>query len=469
MAASRQLPRPPERATPPGPGALWPFEFPRVERRALSNGVRVAIAEVHDFPVVTVSVMLEAGGTREPAQLAGNAALTAALLDSGAGNRSAAQIAELVESLGVQLDNGAGWETAHVGITALRSRLEPALDVLVDLIREPTFPQEEVERLRAERLAEILQRRADPRALATEGAARFIYSPATPFARPLGGSAATIQRLTRQDVVAFHARYFTPGGTSIVVAGDVSPATALELLEPRFAGWAGGLEPARPLETRPRQTTPQVVVVDRPGAVQSEIRVGHFGVARSTPDYFPLLVMNAILGGTFSSRLNLNLREKHGFTYGASSGFSMRRQPGSFLVSTAVQTEVTVAAVSEILRELHAIRDAPVTPEELGDARNYLAGVFPLRLQTTDGIASRLAELLIYDLPDDYFDHYRDNVLAVEADEVNRVARRHVRPDEAAVVVVGDAASVRAGLEQLDFAPPLVITPETLDQEEVGP
>lgn len=453
-----------DRSRPPAPGPLRPFHFPRVERRTLSNGMPVVMAPAYDFPVVTVHVLLEAGGIREEPARAGLAALTAALLETGAGGRSAAEIAEELEALGVQFDTGATWDAAHASLTALRSRVEAAGEILGDVVRRPTFDPAEVERLRAERLAEILQHRADPRMLATEAAAAFVYSADTPFSRPLGGRAATVEGLTRQDVVAFHAEHFLPGGAAIVVAGDLAPEPAIELLEARFGDWAGAAAPLREVPVAPRTRERQVVIINRPGAPQSEIRVGHLGVARSTEDYFPLLVMNAILGGTFSSRLNLNLRERHGFTYGASSGFSMRRRPGSFMVSTAVQTEVTAPAVREILRELDAIRDAPVRDAELHDARNYLAGVFPLCLQTTDGIASRLAELVVYDLPDDYFDTYAARILAVDVEEVQRAAQQHVRPAELAIVVVGDAERLQPELATLDLAPVQVIEPAELDR-----
>jgi zinc protease len=451
-----------DRARPPAPGPLRPFSFPTVERRTLSNGVGVVVAEVHDFPVVTLSAILEAGGMRDDAELIGVASLTAALLQSGAAGRSAAEIALEIESLGVQLDSGAGWDTAHAGLTGLASRLEPATDVLTDLLREPSFPQDEVERLRAETLAGILQRRADPRSLASEVASRFIFAPETRTSRPLGGTPSTVTRLTRQDIASFHAQHFTPAAMNLVLVGDVRTDAAVEMLESRFGEWAGGGPPPLAPEVRPRAEDAQVVVVHRPEAVQSEIRIGHLGIARSIEDYFAVVVLNAILGGMFSSRLNLNLRERHGYTYGAHSSFTVRRQPGAFLVSTAVQTEVTAAAVNEILRELRGIREAPVSEDELRDARNYFAGVFPLRLQTTEGIAARLIELLVYDLPNDYYDSYSERVLAVSAQDVHSAALRYLHPDRLAVVVVGDATAIRDPLEALEVGPVQVIEPDEI-------
>ncbi|MDP9348296.1 MAG: insulinase family protein, partial [Gemmatimonadota bacterium] len=234
------------------------------------------------------------------------------------------------------------------------------------------------------------------------------------------------------------------------VAGDVTPEEALVLAERRFGGWAGASSPAGDADASPYPPPVGIVVVDRPGSVQSEIRAGHVGISLTDPDYFRVQVMNQILGGAFASRLNLNLRERHGYTYGVSSSFTPRRKPGPFLVSTAVQSEVTAPAVREILREVAGMREAPPTAAELDDARSYLAGVFPLRMETVTGIASRLVQLAVHELPDDYFHHYRDRILDVSGEEVLRVARARLRPEELAVVVVGDAAQLRGPLEALE-------------------
>ncbi len=438
-----------DRSRPPQPGVLRPFHLPEIHRRSLSNGVPVTVAEVHKLPIVTLTLLVEAGGMVEDPARAGLASLTAALLESGAAGRTAAQIAEAIEMLGVNLDTGASWNAAQAGLTALRSRLEPAAQILTDLVRRPTFPQDEVERLRRERLAQIVQRRADPRALAGKMAVRFIYAPESPYSRPLGGSTETVERLTRQDVTGFHATRYAPADAAVVVVGDIAMDEAVALAEEHFGDWAGAAEEIPPIEVSPCSERRQVVIVHRPGSVQSEIRVGQIGVARDTPDYFPLTVMNTILGGAFSSRLNLNLREKHGYTYGASSGFAMRRRPGPFLISTAVQTEVTHLAVTEILREVEGIREAPVTPQEIEDARNYVAGVFPLRMQTTDGLAARLMEMVVYDLPEDHLHRYRERILEVTEEEVLRVARAHLHPERMTTLVVGDAAQIQGPLEQL--------------------
>lgn len=449
-----------DRSSPPAPGPLRPFRFPAIVRFELSNGLPVLFAASEGFGVATMSVIMDAGGVHDGRDKAGLASLAADLLESGAGPRSAVQIADEIERLGLQLGAAASWDATHVELTGLTSTMRAGAEVVSDLVRRPAFPEAEVERIRHEQLAGIVQRRAEPRGLANEMATRFIFSDDSPFALPLTGTTDSVEGLTRSDVASFHASRFSPGTATVVIAGDLSVDEAKRLAEEGFGSWAGPSAPPIEAEVAPRFEQTRVVLVDRPGAVQSELRVGHVGVERATPDFFPIVVMNAILGGAFSSRLNMSLRERHGFTYGVTSSFIMRREPGPFLISTAVQTEVTAAALTEIFNEMRRIREAPVRQNELVDARNYLAGTFPLRLQTTDGLASRLAEIAIHDLPIDYFDGYRDCVLRVTDEEVLRAAREYVDPERATVVIVGDASVIRSSIESLDLGPVDVVDAE---------
>lgn len=451
----------PAREKAPDPGALRPFGFPPIHRFQLENGVPVLHARVEGLPVVTVSAIVRAGGAHEPPALAGLASLTASLLETGTAGRSGVEIAESLESLGVQLSTGPAWDYSFAEITTLTASARSGSEILAELVQRPDFKSEEVERLRNQQLAGVMQRRADPRALADEMASRFIFSADSPYSRALGGDARSLRAVDRERVVGFHHEGYAPGRTFLVIAGEVDEEEAATLAA-GFAGRAAGGAPPADASSAPAASGRRVYLVDRPGSVQSEVRVGHVGVARGSPDYFPLVVMNTILGGAFSSRLNMNLRERQGFTYGASSVFSARRSPGPFVVTTAVQTEVTGGAVREIFREIEAIRESPVTPAELADARNYLAGVFPLTLQTTSGVASRLAELELYGLPHDYFDLYPSGILAVTAEDALRAAREHLHPEAAAVVIVGDAAKIRPELEALGLGPVETIDPATL-------
>ncbi|MBV9111091.1 MAG: insulinase family protein [Gemmatimonadetes bacterium] len=447
----------------PARGALRPYHFPGVHRSRLANGLNLLVAELHNFPVVTADLVLDAGGLAERAERAGVAAITGALLESGAGERNADEIAERVDGLGLSLDSGVSWDTEQSGFTCLRPRLEPGFELLADLVRRPTFPEREFERVHDERLATIQQRRGNPGTLADEAESRWFFAPGSSYARPLGGLVRTVSGLTRDEVAAFHAQRYRPAGTTLVVAGDISVDEAQSLAERWFGDWEGEAEPVAVADVRPRLERTTIILVDRPGAVQSEIRVGHVGIERAAPDYFAVTVMNAILGGTFSSRLNLNLRERLGYTYGASSSFASRRAPGLFDMSTAVQTEVTAHSVSEMLREMRDMRDVPATDQELEDARNFLAGVFPLSLQTTDGVAGKLTTIATYGLPDDYYETYRERLLAVTRDDVRDAAERRLWPDRAAVVVIGDAEKIRGELEALDAGPVQTASMEELE------
>jgi zinc protease len=451
-----------DRTRPPAPGPHRPFHFPPVRRHTLPNGLRVLAAEVRTFPLVSAELVLTAGALHEPAEKRGLASLVSSLLESGAGERNADDIAEAVDGLGLSFATSTSWDTVQVGIAGLRSRLEPGVELLAELALRPTFPAAEVDRLRDERLGSIRHGRADPASLAGEVLYLYVYAPGVPYALPIGGTLESVPALAREDVEAFHGARYRAGGATLCVAGDVSLEEAVELAERAFGDWSGAPVPATPREVKPRLERTSVVIVDRPGAVQSEIRIGHVGVERMHPRYYPLVVLNAVLGGTFSSRLNLNLRERLGYTYGASSTWMLRRQPGIFYMSAPVQTEATAHSVSEMLREVREIREAPVTPAELEDARSYMADAFPLTLQTTDGVASRLTTIASFGLPDDYYDDYSERVLAVTAEDVLETARELLRPDEAVIVVVGDAATVRGELEALGEGPVEVVSAEEI-------
>lgn len=452
----------PDRSRVPGPGPLRPFHFPPVHRRALSNGLQVMVAENHAFPVATLDVVLPSGALAEPEARAGAASLTGGLLESGAGGRDASEIAEAVDALGLALESGSSWDTTLAGMTALTSRLEPGLEILADMVLRPTLPEREVERIRDERLALLTQRRADPSSVADELVTRYTFPDGHPFGRRLAGSARSLQALTRADVQAFHDAFYVPQGAWLCAAGDVTVDQVAELAERYLGGWKGAPPAARVPAVRNRFDQTAIVLADRPGSVQSEVRVGHVGLERTADDFFAATVMNAILGGVFASRLNLNLRERLGYTYGASSSFGPRKLPGTFSISSAVQSDRTAHAVSEMLRDMRQMQEELASPEEVADAAGYLAGIFPLQLQTTDGLSGKLSTLAVYGFPDDYYDHYREALLAVTPEDVRTAARRRLMPDRAAVVVVGDASELRGPLEALDLGPVKVVDAEAV-------
>ena len=433
----------------PEPGRLRPFEFPEVTSERLANGLTLLHARHGDLPLVTLSLVIDAGGTEEPDARAGLAVMTANALASGTAGRSADEIAWAIELLGIHLEAHASWDATFVRMTVPTERLQDAAALLTDVVRNPVFPEDEITRLREQQLTGIIQRRKQPGALANDIAARTIFAPEVPYARPLVGTPAAVGGLAREHVDSFYRRYFVPAAATLVVVGDIDRSDARALADRWFGDWTGDASPRRDYPVTGALDRTTVVVVDRPGAVQSEIRIGDVGVERATADYFPLLVMNTVLGGSFTSRLNMNLREKHGFTYGARSSFSMRRGAGPFMVQTAVANDVTARAITEALAEIERLREGGATEAELSSARDYLSGVMPLQLQTTSQLAGRLDEIAVFDLPLDWFRDYRARVNAVTAEDVLRVARERLRPDRFAIVVVGAATEIVPPLEAL--------------------
>ena len=446
--------------TRPVPGPVRPYHFPRFERRALPNGVQLLVAPMHALPVVTVHVLLDAGAARDPVGREGVATLTAQLLAEGTTSLEGAALADRFERLGAALATGADWDSAWCESTVLTPRLDAVLTLLAEVVRSPAFAPREADRLVAQRLAALLEQRAEPRGLADDMFARFVYAPRARYGVPAGGSETSVRGLGRGDVVQFHQRHVVPASTTIVIAGDVSADAAARLVAERFGDWrpSGSFAEspagngAAPLDAESPDAR-GVHVIAKPDAPQSEVRVGHVAIPRAHPDWLPVHVMNAILGGLFSSRINLNLRERHAYTYGAFSTVDARRHAGTFDVSTAVESDVTAPAVREILTEIARMQEAPVGADELSLATAYLEGVFPIRYETTEAVAGALANVAIFGLPADYYDGYRGRVRALSADDVWRAARTHLRPEAARVVVVGDAARVREPLGGLGLGP----------------
>jgi zinc protease len=430
----------------PKAGPARSYRFPQFKDETLPVGLRLITAPVAKLPLATVLVLVNAGSTSEPRGKEGVAALTAAALLEGTTRFDGAELAEKFEQLGTSLESGADWDSAFLKITVLSNKLGEATKLLGEAISSPVFPEREIERLKAERLAEILQLETEPRGLADEKFSEFLYDDESRYSRPDEGSTASVSSLTRGDVEQFYRSNYNSGATTVIVAGDVSSEAAKELVIDAFRKWPSGASRHQTLSGKARSNRKRAHIVNKPDAPQSELRVGHVGLPRKHPDFFPTLVMNAVLGGLFGSRINLNLREAHGYTYGASSFYDWRRGPGPFMVSTAVESEVTAPALREILLEINRIRDEKISSEELSLARDYLEGVFPIRYETTAAIASALATLAIYELNSDYYDSYRTNIHNVSENAVLKAARMHLHPELLQTVIVGDAATVRSSL-----------------------
>jgi zinc protease len=438
-------------------GAPRPYRFPDFSHQRLANGLGVWLVPLPDRELVSIQLLTDAGAASEDEAHAGLAALTAQLLVTGTTRLDASAFAETTERLGIEVGSESSWDSARAGFTALGSKLDDGLALLAEMLRTPRLDAGEFDRLRAERLNDILQARADPGRLADESFLREVFADDTPYGRLSAGTPDTVEPLTVEDARAFHATHYAPNVADLVIAGAIAPDIALAAAERHLGDWGGTAPEHRSFEPAARGGR-RVVVVDRPASVQSELRVGHLGIDRHDPRYFPAIVMAALLGGTFGSRLNLRLREELGYTYGARCSFDPRRAVGPFTATAAVQTEVTVDAIHELLGQLERIREAPPTEVELAEVRDFLVGVFPLRFETTGGIAGAIEPLAVYGLPHDWWQTYRSSLEAVSTDDVHRVARELVRPDEALVLLTGDAAKLRGELEKAELGPVEVIS-----------
>ena len=445
--------------TRPGPGTPRDYHFPRFERFALANGLTVLHAHVPGRALIAANLLMPGGGWTEPADQGGITVLTSRAMPEGTQQRDADEFIEQGERLGAEIHAEATWEALTAGMEVPRSHFGAALSLLAEMVFEPAFPEDEVERLREERMNDLLQAWSDARRRAERVFPETLFSPKSPYSRPLAGVQKTVKDLTRDQVVARHAALVNPAAATLVVAGDLGGQSLQQLAEEHLGGRSGG---AGASSGGPGEEGTvggaRVVLVDKPGAPQSEIRIGHLGVPRKTPDFHAISVLNAILGGTFNSRLNTILREEKGYTYGIGSSFDMRGQAGPFVVRTAVETAVTLPSITEILKIVREFGQSDVGADELDIARDYLVGVFPLRFETASQVASALGGLVALGLPDDELDRYRPGVAAVSAADIRAAANRHIRPDELVVVVVGDAAKVEAelrgaGLGELTVVP----------------
>jgi predicted Zn-dependent peptidase len=467
QAAAAQ-PAAPDRSTPPAPGPPAKLDVPPIETRALSNGVPVWIVQRHEVPLVQVALVVLSGASADPVNKYGVSSMMAAMLDEGAGNRSSLEIADAVDYLGASLGTFSSYDASGVGLGVPVSRLGDALPIMADVALRPTFPERELARLTRERLTALLQARDNPNAIASESFPRLLFGNTARYGIPEVGTPSTIASFTVADLRTFHQAQFRPDRATLLVVGDVQPDAVVPLLETAFGTWtpSGSASASTPTPPTPgtRPDRRSVVIVDKPGAAQSEIRIGTIGVARSTEDYFPLVVLNTILGGSFTSRLNQNLREEHGYSYGAGSSFVMRKAPGPFVAGAGVQTDKTSEALTEFFKELNGILQ-PIPADELEKAQNFLTYSLPGDFETNSDLMARLQTLLVYDLPKDYYDTYVDRLRAVTSADVERVARKYINPDKLLVVVVGDRKVIEPGIQALKLGP---VTARTIE-EVLGP
>lgn len=451
-----------DRSRLPQPAPDAPFAFPVVERRTLPNGLRVWTVEHRALPVRSVLVLTKAGAAADPADRPGLAAMTADMLDEGSGSRSALDIEDAMSRLGAQFETEVGSDATVISLLTLSRVSDEALGLLADIVVRPRLAEADFERVRELRLNRLTQLRDLAPAVAERALARLLY-PEHPYGHLPLGSAASLKAMTQADVAAFHAREWQPSRVTVIVSGDGTHDELYSAIERAFGEWPTRSAEASRAGESSRVVTPAqgatrgVFIVDRPKAAQSELRIGQVAVSRDVPDYHSLLVLNAVLGGQFVSRLNMNLREEKGYTYGARSGFEFRRAPGPFVVQAAVQTGVTAAAITEALREVREIAGPrPVTAEEMALAQAALTRGYPRNFETSGQIARGLAQLALYDLPDDTLERFVPAVHEVDTASITASAQR-VDPDAMTIAVVGDRAAIEADLTALGLGTPVVL------------
>jgi zinc protease len=442
----------PDRSKPPSLGPAPQLKLPAIQKRALSNGVPVWLIEAHEVPLVQVTLLLKSGSSDDSAGKYGLASLTAAMLDEGAGSRSALEIADEIDFLGADLATSSSFDASAVRLGVPVARLSQALSVMADVTLRPTFPDTELERVRQERLTDLLQARDDAATVAPMAFARQLFGPSHRYGTGAIGTATTIKGFTTSDLKSFHAAAYQPANATLIVVGDLTADSVMPQLEKQFGSWrAGSTAPGHttvPMAPQPAQR--QIVLVDMPGAEQSQVRIGWVGVPRSAPDYFPLQVLNTILGGSFTSRLNQNLRETHGYSYGASSRFDMRLSAGPFFAGAGVQTDKTAEALREFFNELTAI-GKPIPADELTKAKNYVAFGFPSNFETIGDFSAQIEQQIVYGLPDSYYADYVKNIQAVTAEAVAKAAATYIQPQRFLVVVVGDRKAIEPGIRALNL------------------
>lgn len=426
-----------------------PFKLPNIVTYKLDNGMKVELVEDHRFPFVTFAMGIKAGSTLDPHERLGMSDLTADMLVEGTDKRSSKQIADDVDFIGGGLKAISEYDYTEVSASALSKYQDRMLELMSDVLLHPTFPQDELDLKKTNLIQELAMKRSEPDFLVQERFDKVLFG-SHPYS-VVAPTPASVKALTQADLRTFHDANYVPNESSLVVVGDFDPAKMKEMIAKDFDGWKPGtIKPPVNAEV-PAQHGKRIYLVNRPGSVQSSIKLGNVSISKTDENYFPMLVANQVLGGAAQARLFLNIREQKGYTYGAYSNISARRERGPFQASADVRTDVTSPSLEEFIYELSRIRDVPVTAKELKDAKNYLVGSFQLNLETQSGLAQRLLETNVYNLPDNYLETYSDKVLAVSGDQVRTAARKLIDLDNIVIAVVGDAVKIKKDLEF--FAP----------------
>lgn len=441
-----------DRTKPPELGPPPRVALPPIVTRELPNGLKLMIVEQHELPLADFVLLVGSGSTTDPTSKTGVANLTSAMLREGTATRKSLEIADQIAFLGINLSPSSSWESSTLSLHTPTAQLDSALALFADVALHPSFPANEFERIRKSRLTDLIRLKDQGPAIASLAFPAIIYGSGHPYGAATLGTETSVKSLSVTDLQNYYQANFKPNNATLIIVGDVSPSQIEQKINAVFGGWQRGDVSPLTYADPPKAGTTTIYLIDKPGAAQSSFRIGAVGVPRSTKDYFALSVMNTILGGSFSSRLNQNLRETRGYTYGASTRFDMRRAAGPFSASAEIVAAKTDSALLEFMKELNAIRQT-VPPTELSRAKRFLQLQLPGNFETTQDIAFQLVPVALYGLPLDYYNNYVQNIEAVTQADVARVAQQYINPGSLAVVIVGDRKSIEPGLKAINVAP----------------
>ena len=439
-----------DRSVQPTPGKVPSLALPAIQNFSLSNGLSVKLVEHHELPIINLRLVIKSGSFQDPEGKSGTADFTADMLDEGTTTKNAFEIADAKDFIGARLSTGSGWDGSFVSVTTLKKHLEATVDIFADVSLNPTFPTDDMEKIRERRLASILQRKDQPRALATLAFGKIVFGDSHPYGTPTAGTESSIKSLSQKDLKDFYSAHYTANNATLIVVGDVTESEIIPLLESKFGKWKKGAVIESKWYSVKEITESGFYLVNKPEAAQSYIYFGHNSIARDDEDYIPARVLNQVLGGQFSSRLNRNLREEKGYTYGAGSSFSARASGGTFTARASVKTAVTDSSVIQFLWELRRIRETQVTEEELERAKNGLILSLPASFETPSQIGLLLGNLVLNDLPDEYYSGYSEKVGAVTREDLIRTAKKLIDTDHMAFVISGDVSKIKKSLEMLN-------------------
>jgi zinc protease len=449
---SPMIPNQDWRSTPPKPGPAPALSLPIPQVFRLVNGLTIFLIEQHSLPIVAANIIALSGSDRNPPSQPGLASFTAEMLDEGTGKRSPLEIAADADQIGATLSTGSSTDMSYIAMRTLKKNVEAAFELVSDVLLNPSFASTEIDRVRHDRLTQILQQKDNPSVLAIKVFFKALYGSDHPYGFTDVGTEESNETMTRELLERFYRTGYFAANSALVVAGDITEAELRALGEKCFGKWngIGSASEMIPINSKPQR---RIVIVEKPDAPQTVLRIGHIGVPHSNPDYVAIDVMNTALGGLFSSRINLNLREQHGYTYGASSAFIFRRGPGPFLIGTSVRTDVTAPAITEIFKEIERMRESEITPEELATAKDSIARSLPGLFETTPEAAASIGQLFVHKLPMNYYHDLPEQIQEITAAKVKQVAQKYLKPEETVIVAVGDRSKIESELEKLNLGP----------------